>query len=55
MNNANMTNGNNARPSSQRGQRPDDNPQTNNCVAAGPGVNCSSPTPNSSGMPGPSK
>jgi Ni/Co efflux regulator RcnB len=46
-----------SQPNGQSYQRPDDNPQTNNCVAAGAGVNCSSPTPNSKGSvsPGPSK
>ena len=46
-----------SQPNGQSYQRPDDNPQTNNCVAAGAGVNCSSPTPNSNGSvsPGPSK
>jgi hypothetical protein len=58
MSGSNMTNtGNTAQPgmTQQGAQRPDDNPQTNNCVAVGSGVNCSNPTPNSNGSvpPGP--
>jgi uncharacterized protein (DUF305 family) len=60
MSNGTMTNTGDQPSSMQNGaQGTVDNPQTNNCVAAGSGVNCSTPTPNANvnggTPPGPSK